>query len=1162
MLPGSTPNPLRRTQACLLLLTLVAALFGAAAVAAEEGSGTAPSPQLNEARIEALNEARIQARIKDARKAAESDTTLDESQKQQVRELFEQAAQWLRQLEESQADLARLRTLVSEAPERIESIRTGRVAAAGELSDVEAVLQEGTPEALERALANEQLAIQQARETHKTQEGELSRLLVGSKVLSEEIATRSAALEQIDKELQAAPTDDPASLLQAQNLMLESRRQLRQSELELFKLRLGNHELLTNLAQAERDLAAAEIAQRKERLGVLGRAAQDAREAQAREARERAEGLAEQTGDLPGALRAVIRDNSDYRQELEAQVSREQKVTRELHQLRLDLDEIKEDFERSRRRVEVVGATEVIGKMLQRRRDGLPSPQSYRRVAADRAVEIDRVIDRQIEIDELLRERGDIPKVVATVLGFLPEDQRAEYEERAEELVRVRRDALNELQKVYGRYVGQLTALDLAQRRLVEVAGAYIDYIDDQLIWIRGPGLSALVDPVVLGKGVFWLLQPVHWMELVRDAAAAVEKWPAALVVLPALFLLLLKKRQGALNRLREISKETRRIRTDSFRLTLKALYHTLISVGAWPLLLIGSGWLLGAPASAAPFTLALANGLVKAGLVLLSVGFLIRMCRPDGVGDRHLRWRRPVREALARELGWVLYFGVVLGFLVAVTSGNEIPAVAQNVGRLAFILLMAVSVVFLFRLLRRRGAMMQTLQGSEDDRVLVQLHFLWFPLLLLLPVAFAVGSALGYHYTVLHLEQRAEQTFWFFVGLYLLRELLLRSLYVAERRLRFEEAVRRRDELRAQRAQGEDEQEEAASPISLEVPELDFHQLGEQTKRLLKTGFLFGGVIGIWSIWSDLLPALGFLYSTELPLHASRVVDGIAKEVPVTLGDITLGLIMLLITVLAAKNIPGVLEIALLQRLPLDSGARYAITALTQYAIVGIGVIVAFGTLGLQWSSIQWLVAALGVGLGFGLQEIVANFISGIILLFERPIRVGDTVTIDTTTGVVSRIRIRATTIINYEKQELLIPNKEFITGRVINWTLSDKVNRVIVTVGVAYGSDVQRAMELMLEAAAENDNILEEPKPIASFEAFGDNALTLLLRAYLGSMDDRLATITALHQAINDKFATAGLEISFPQRDIHLDTAGPIDIRLQRATAAGKVGGEISGP
>jgi len=228
------------------------------------------------------------------------------------------------------------------------------------------------------------------------------------------------------------------------------------------------------------------------------------------------------------------------------------------------------------------------------------------------------------------------------------------------------------------------------------------------------------------------------------------------------------------------------------------------------------------------------------------------------------------------------------------------------------------------------------------------------------------------------------------------------------------------------------------------------------------------------------------------------------------------------------AKHLPAVLEIILLKQSDMSSGSRYTVATLTNYAIITIGVVLFFHSIGADWSKLQWLVAALGVGIGFGLQEIVANFICGIIILFERPVRVGDVVTVGDTDGTVTRIRIRATTITNYDKQELVVPNKEFITGRLVNWTLTDKMNRIVITIGVAYGSDVRRAMALLAEVAAENENVLYEPKPLISFEGFGDNALTLVLRCYLATLDNRLSTITALHTAINDKFAAAGIGIA----------------------------------
>ena len=242
-------------------------------------------------------------------------------------------------------------------------------------------------------------------------------------------------------------------------------------------------------------------------------------------------------------------------------------------------------------------------------------------------------------------------------------------------------------------------------------------------------------------------------------------------------------------------------------------------------------------------------------------------------------------------------------------------------------------------------------------------------------------------------------------------------------------------------------------------------------------------------------------------------------------------------------------LEIILLQRSAMSEGDRYTATTLTKYVIVAIGTLLVLGAVGAQWSQLQWLVAALGVGIGFGLQEIVANFISGLIILFERPVRVGDTVTIGNTSGIVTKVRIRATTIRDWDRKELLVPNKDIITGQVLNWTLSDKMSRVEIVVGVAYGTDVDKALALMREAAEEHEHVLDEPSPLLSFDSFGDNALALTLRAYLASLDHRIQTTTELHSTIMRKFEQAGIEIAFPQRDVHLDTRGPLRVSIENA-------------
>ncbi len=216
-------------------------------------------------------------------------------------------------------------------------------------------------------------------------------------------------------------------------------------------------------------------------------------------------------------------------------------------------------------------------------------------------------------------------------------------------------------------------------------------------------------------------------------------------------------------------------------------------------------------------------------------------------------------------------------------------------------------------------------------------------------------------------------------------------------------------------------------------------------------------------------------------------------KPGAVTLADLCLIAIILATTITAAKNIPGLLEMAVLQHLPFDAGARYAVATVCRYVITIVGLSLCCVMLGLGWSKIQWLVAGMGVGLGFGLQEIFANFISGLIILFERPVRVGDIVTIDSITGSVTRIRMRATTVVDSDRRELIIPNKEFITGRVLNWTLTDPVNRVVIKVGIAYGSDTQRTAEILQNIAKRHPDVLDEPAPGVTLESFGDRRAEL---------------------------------------------------------------------
>ncbi|MGE3775531.1 MAG: mechanosensitive ion channel domain-containing protein, partial [Gammaproteobacteria bacterium] len=187
------------------------------------------------------------------------------------------------------------------------------------------------------------------------------------------------------------------------------------------------------------------------------------------------------------------------------------------------------------------------------------------------------------------------------------------------------------------------------------------------------------------------------------------------------------------------------------------------------------------------------------------------------------------------------------------------------------------------------------------------------------------------------------------------------------------------------------------------------------------------------------------------------------------------------------------------------------------------------------------WMAAALTVGLGFGLQEIFANFVSGLILLFERPIRVGDVVTMGDLSGRVSRIQIRATTISDADNREIIVPNKNFITERFVNWTLTDQVTRVLFQIGVAHGADIARVRALLLDVARAHPKALKEPAPTASFVGFGDNALNFELQVHARELGDRGEITHDINTRIYEVFAAAGIEIPFPQRELHVKSLPP---------------------
>ncbi len=300
-----------------------------------------------------------------------------------------------------------------------------------------------------------------------------------------------------------------------------------------------------------------------------------------------------------------------------------------------------------------------------------------------------------------------------------------------------------------------------------------------------------------------------------------------------------------------------------------------------------------------------------------------------------------------------------------------------------------------------------------------------------------------------------------------------------------------------------------------------------QQARRLVLWLFL-AAMAGVLLLqWSDLFPVQEWLGRLGLWLK------GDAKTV--TLRELLRAVLGGLFCYLIANPLGAWFNLTFFGWNPGERGTRMATASLIRYAAVGAGLIWIAHELGMAWSDAQWLVAALSVGIGFGLQEIILNFVSGIILLFERPVRVGDMVTIGTADGTISRINIRTTTLLDGNRRELIIPNKELITGRVVNWTLSDTITRLVIPVTVAYGSDLEKVQQLLFDAANSVDEILDDPAPSVFFVEMANSSLNFELRVFTGRLDDRMPVQHQLYLAIDRLFKENGVERPYPQMDVH---------------------------
>ena len=258
--------------------------------------------------------------------------------------------------------------------------------------------------------------------------------------------------------------------------------------------------------------------------------------------------------------------------------------------------------------------------------------------------------------------------------------------------------------------------------------------------------------------------------------------------------------------------------------------------------------------------------------------------------------------------------------------------------------------------------------------------------------------------------------------------------------------------------------------------------------------------------------------------------------EISISLGAILTFVLAIFLTFSASKLVRAILNDDVLPYVSLPKGIPSTILTMTHYMILSIGFLFAMSAAGMNWSNLAIIIGSLGVGIGFGLQNLVNNFVSGLILIFERPISIGDVVEVGTLMGTVKRIGIRSSTIRTFNESEVIVPNGLLVSQELINWTLSDRQRRLDIPVGVAYGTDPLKVMTILQEVAEANPRVKDYPKPFITFEGFGDSSLDFLLRIWAADFSEGLSIKTDVTMEVYKRFNEENIQIPFPQRDIHI--------------------------
>ncbi|MFO6423727.1 miniconductance mechanosensitive channel MscM [Motilimonas sp. KMU-193] len=724
--------------------------------------------------------------------------------------------------------------------------------------------------------------------------------------------------------------------------------------------------------------------------------------------------------------------------------------------------------------------------------------------------------------------------IKAAKLAFSEQEQR---EIRA--LLETRKQLLTQLITLSENYIYEQAKLKVSYSQMTSKIDQIQGIAGQYLFWI--PNTKAINTAIFSDtlKSVSWLFSPNNTRQIplaIRDKLQ--ENAIGYAIGLIVLIYCWVFSNRNFRHYLKDTAERVGKVTQDKISYTFNTLLVSILLALPIPALVFSLAHLL-VTSWKYPFAQNVGAALISVSVALWLFLIVKNLSRPNGLFIAHFKWQAEMVAQQYREFRAMMLIALPSLGVYSFASHYEGEPVYNSLGLCAFILLNLALATFYWRVYKAKLPLTYHLTKRKNPHIL---HHIVMPSLVVVNLLNCIMALSGYFYTANALLNQFQVSIFILLVFVLTYFLIHRWMFIQKRRLAFDRAKAKRAEILAQREKEEEPETRIEQFDNIEEPEIDLDTISAQSLGLLRTLLYLSYALLMIYLWAQVYSAFSFLDSVTI-WNSSSSLNGKDIIDPVTLQDLIFAIFSLWTMFVVVKNLSGALELLILQHIDFAPGTGFAITTIAQYMVIIIGITVGCSFLGIDWSKTQWLAAALTVGLGFGLQEIFANIVSGLMILFEKPIRIGDTVTIRDLTGTVSKIKTRATTLVDFDRKEIIVPNKAFITEQFINWELSDPIVRVIINVGVTLDADPATVTNTLYKAMGSCSLVLDTPPPQAYFIGYSNGIKQFECRVFVNDSDNLMPIKHEVYCAIDKAFNEANIIINNPQLDINIKRASKIN-------------------